>query len=196
MSTGAIIGLVVAVLVVLVVLAFVLRPAMQRKKLRDRFGPEYDHAVERNDSRTAAEKELAEREHRHSEFDLKPLSATAQDSYRRHWANVQAKFVDSPESAIADADRLVTDLMAERGYPTEGYEAQLSVLSVEHARTLEHYRKAHDISERQEIGEASTEDLRTAMVHYRELFTDLLERGAAPRKDKDREAVRKEKTDV
>ncbi|RDI17427.1 hypothetical protein [Lentzea flaviverrucosa] len=194
MSTGAIIGLVVAVLVVLVVLAFVLRPAMQRKKLRDRFGPEYDRAVTESDSRTAAEKELAEREHRHSEFDLKPLSQTAQESYRRHWANVQAKFVDSPESAIADADRLVTDLMAERGYPTEGYEAQLSVLSVEHAKTLEHYRKAHDISERQEIGEASTEDLRTAMVHYRELFTDLLEHGTEPRKN--RETVRKEKTDV
>jgi len=194
MSTGAIIGLVVAVLVVLAVLAFVLRPAMQRKKLRDRFGPEYDRAVTDSDSRTAAEKELAEREHRHSEFDLKPLSQTAQESYRRHWANVQAKFVDSPESAIADADRLVTDLMAERGYPTEGYEAQLSVLSVEHAQTLEHYRKAHDISERQEIGEASTEDLRTAMVHYRELFTDLLEHGAEPRKN--RETVRKEKTDV
>ncbi|MFD5826840.1 hypothetical protein [Lentzea sp. NPDC060358] len=195
MSTGAIVGLVVAVVVVLAVLAFVLRPAMQRKKLRDRFGPEYDRAVSQSDSRTAAEKELAEREHRHSEFDLKPLSPSAQESYRRHWATVQAKFVDSPESAIADADRLVTDLMAERGYPTEGYEAQLSVLSVEHARTLEHYRKAHDISERQEIGEASTEDLRTAMVHYRELFTDLLEHGAAPRKD-DKEAVRKEKSDV
>jgi hypothetical protein len=194
MSTGAIIGLVVAVLVVLVVLAFVLRPAMQRKKLRDRFGPEYDRAVSDSDSRTAAEKELAEREHRHSEFDLKPLSPSAQESYRRHWADVQAKFVDAPDKAIADADRLVTDLMAERGYPTEGYEAQLSVLSVEHARTLEHYRKAHDISERQEIGEASTEDLRTAMVHYRELFTDLLEHGAGPRKD--REGVRKEKTDV
>jgi hypothetical protein len=194
MSTGAIIGLVAAVIVVLAVLFFVLRPAMQRKKLRDRFGPEYDRAVSDSDSRTAAEKELAEREHRHSEFDLKPLSPAAQDSYRRHWANVQAKFVDSPESAIADADRLVTDLMSERGYPTEGYEAQLSVLSVEHARTLDHYRKAHDISERQEIGEASTEDLRTAMVHYRELFTDLLEHGAGPRKD--REAARKEKTDV
>jgi hypothetical protein len=192
MSTGAIIGLVVAVLVVLVVLAFVLRPAMQRKKLRDRFGPEYDRTVAERDSRTAAEKELAEREHRHSEFDLKPLSATAQESYRRHWANVQAKFVDSPNKAIADADRLVTDLMAERGYPTEGYEAQLSVLSVEHAKTLEHYRKAHDISERQELGEASTEDLRTAMVHYRELFTDLLEHGATPRND----APRKEKSDV
>ncbi|MGW6447932.1 hypothetical protein [Lentzea sp. NPDC055074] len=195
MSTGAIIGVVVAVILVLVVLAFVLRPAMQRKKLRDRFGPEYDRAVTESDSRTAAEKELAEREHRHSEFDLKPLSPTAQESYRRHWATVQAKFVDSPESAIADADRLVTDLMAERGYPTEGYEAQLSVLSVEHAKTLEHYRKAHDISERQEIGEASTEDLRTAMVHYRELFTDLLEHGSAPSKNT-REAVRKEKTDV
>ncbi|SDH13442.1 hypothetical protein SAMN05216553_116156 [Lentzea fradiae] len=194
MSTGAIIGLVVAVVVVLVVLAFVLRPAMQRKKLRDRFGPEYDRAVSQSDSRTAAERELAEREHRHSEFDLRPLSASAQDSYRQHWADVQAKFVDSPESAIADADRLVTDLMAERGYPTEGYEAQLSVLSVEHARTLEHYRKAHDISERHEIGEASTEDLRTAMVHYREIFTDLLEHGADTREE--HRAVRKEKSDV
>ncbi|MFI6100548.1 hypothetical protein ACIA8G_33790 [Lentzea sp. NPDC051213] len=196
MSTGAIIGLVVAILVVLVVLAFVLRPAWQRKKLRDRFGPEYDHAVEQSDSRTAAEKELAEREHRHSEFDLKPLSPAAQESYRRHWAGVQAKFVDSPSTAITDADKLVTDLMAERGYPTEGYEAQLSVLSVEHARTLEHYRKAHDISERQELGEANTEDLRTAMVHYRELFDDLLERGAGPRKDREAEAARKEKSDA
>lgn len=195
MSTGAIIGLVIAVLVVLVVLALVLRPAWQRKRLRDRFGPEYDRAVERSDSRTAAEKELAEREHRHSEFDLKPLSPSAQESYRRHWAGIQAKFVDSPAQAISDADRLVTDLMSERGYPTEGYEAQLSVLSVEHARTLEHYRAAHDVSERQEIGEASTEDLRTAMVHYRELFTDLLEHGAGPRKDR-QAAARKEKTDV
>ncbi|MFD9702131.1 hypothetical protein [Lentzea sp. NPDC059081] len=194
MSTGAIIGVVVAIVAAAVILWIVLRPAMQRKKLRDRFGPEYDRAVSQSDSRSAAEKELAEREHRHSEFDLKPLSPSAQESYRRHWATVQTKFVDSPESAIADADRLVTDLMAERGYPTEGYEAQLSVLSVEHARTLEHYRKAHDISERQEIGEASTEDLRTAMVHYRELFTDLLEHGTAPRKET--EAVRKEKSDV
>jgi hypothetical protein len=194
MSTGAIIGVVVAVLAALVILAILLRPAMQRKKLRDRFGPEYDRVVTESESRSAAEKELAEREHRHSEFDLKPLSSTAQDSYRRHWATVQAKFVDAPESAISDADRLVTDLMAERGYPTEGYEAQLSVLSVEHAKTLEHYRKAHDISERQEIGEASTEDLRTAMVHYRELFTDLLERGAESRTT--REAARKEKSDV
>ncbi|MET9229684.1 hypothetical protein [Lentzea sp. NPDC003310] len=195
MSTGAIIGVAVAILAALVILAIVLRPAMQRKKLRDRFGPEYDRAVTESESRSAAEKELAEREHRHSEFDLKPLSQTAQDSYRRHWATVQAKFVDSPESAISDADRLVTDLMAERGYPTEGYEAQLSVLSVEHAKTLEHYRKAHDISERQEIGEASTEDLRTAMVHYRELFTDLLEHGAETRANT-REATRKEKSDV
>ena len=77
MSTGAIIGLVAAVIVVLAVLFFVLRPAMQRKKLRDRFGPEYDRAVSDSDSRTAAEKELAEREHRHSEFDLKPLSPSA-----------------------------------------------------------------------------------------------------------------------
>ncbi|GLZ34150.1 hypothetical protein Lesp02_63370 [Lentzea sp. NBRC 105346] len=185
MSTGGVIVLVIAVLVVLALAGFAAMKFAQRKRLRERFGPEYDRTVADSDNRFSAEKELSEREKKHSEFELRPLSPSAQDSYSRHWAVLQEQFVNSPEKAVTDADRLVTDLMAERGYPTEGYEAQLSVLSVEHAKTLDHYRKAHDISERQEIGEASTEDLRMAMVHYRSLFEDLLRTGS-----------RKEKSDV
>jgi hypothetical protein len=185
MSTGGVIVLVIAVLVVLALAGFAAMKFAQRKRLRERFGPEYDRTVADSDNRFSAEKELAEREKKHSEFELKPLSPSAQDSYTRHWAVLQEQFVNSPEKAVTEADRLVTDLMAERGYPTEGYEAQLSVLSVEHAKTLDHYRKAHDISERQEIGEASTEDLRMAMVHYRSLFEDLLRTG-----------TRREKSDV
>jgi hypothetical protein len=185
MSTGTVIVVVVAVLVVLVLVAIAAKVFMQRKRLRDRFGPEYDRTVAERDNRLAAEKELSAREKKHTEFELKPLSSTAADSYSRHWAALQEQFVNSPEDAVKGADRLVTDLMAERGYPTEGYEAQLSVLSVEHGKTLEHYRKAHDITESQELGEADTEDLRNAMVHYRTLFEDLLHTGA-----------RREKTDV
>jgi hypothetical protein len=87
---------------------------------------------------------------------------------------VQIQFVDAPETAVSTADELTTRLIAERGYPTGDYDDQLASLSVEHARTLEHYRDAHAISERSKGGEASTEDLRQALVHYRALFADLL----------------------
>ncbi|WP_199443255.1 hypothetical protein [Umezawaea beigongshangensis] len=178
MSTGAVIGIVIAVLVALAVGAVLLRKARQRQRLRSTFGPEYERTVEGSDNRTAAEKELAQREKEHAKLDLRPLTPEVRDSYSRHWTTVQEKFVDDPSGAVGDADRLVTDLMAERGYPTDGYEKQASLLSVEHSRTLEHYRAAHDISQRQDRGEASTEDLRNAMVHYRTLFEDLLHTGA------------------
>jgi hypothetical protein len=178
MSTGAVIGIVIAVLVVLAVGAVLLRKAQQRQRLRSTFGPEYERTVEGSDNRTAAEKELAQREKEHAKLDLRPLAAEVRDSYSRHWTTVQEKFVDDPGGAVGDADRLVTDLMAERGYPTGDYEKQASLLSVEHSRTLEHYRAAHDISQRRDRGEASTEDLRNAMVHYRTLFEDLLQTGA------------------
>lgn len=174
MSTGTTIGVIVVVLVVLAAIAVLLKFLMQRKRLRSKFGPEYERALERNGSRMAAERELAEREREHSKLELRTLDATTRDDYARSWTLVQEQFVDEPTQAVSRADHLVTDLMAERGYPTEDYERREKLLSVEHARTLEHYREAHSVIERQERGEATTEDLRTAMVHYRTVFEDLL----------------------
>jgi len=174
MSTGTTIGVIVAVLVVVAVVAVLLKKYVQRKHLRERFGPEYDRVIERKGNRMEAERELAERERAHSKLELRPLNAATRESYSQHWTRVQEQFVDAPTEAVARADRLVTDLMAERGYPTEGYEQRMSLLSVEHSRTLGHYREAHAITQRQERGEATTEDLRNAMVHYRTLFEDLL----------------------
>lgn len=168
--------LVVTVLVVLVVLALVavLAVMSRRRSLRQKFGPEYDRAVAEQENRAAAEKELRERERRHAELTLTPLSAESRAQYAAAWEDIQAQFVDSPAEAVGAADELVTRLIAERGYPTENYEEQLAHLSVEHARTLGHYRDAHEIHLRNEKGEASTEQLRQAVVHYRELFADLL----------------------
>lgn len=170
--------MVVVVLVVVAAIAVLSRFFLQRKRLRTKFGPEYERALARNDNRMAAERELVEREREHSKLELRPLTPVTRESYARNWTRIQEQFVDAPSTAVTQADRLVTDLMAERGYPTEGYERQASLLSVEHADTLDHYHEAHAISERQGRGEASTEDLRTAMVHYRTLFQDLLEDGS------------------
>jgi ribosomal protein L13E len=146
----------------------------RRRKLQNTFGPEYDRVVEDTGSRADAEKELRERERRHAELELKPLSAESQARYSAAWEEVQIQFVDNPERAVTTADDLVTRLVGERGYPTGDYDEQLVNLSVEHARTLGHYRDAHEISLRNQRGEASTEDLRQALVHYRALFADLL----------------------
>jgi len=173
MSTGAIIGIVV-VLVVLAVIAVLLNKYLQRKRLQEKFGPEYDRAVQGSENRTAAERELVDRQKKHAELELRELSPQSRESYGRHWSRIQEQFVDAPAGAVAEADVLVTDLMAERGYPTGSYEKQAELLSVEHSRTLEHYRSAHEISQRDQSGDATTEDLRNAMVHYRTLFQDLL----------------------
>jgi hypothetical protein len=165
-------------LVILAILLFAVVTAGRRQRLRQRFGPEYDRAVAERDSRSEAEKELRERERRHAELTLRSLSEQSRQGYAREWAQVQARFVDAPDEAVRDGDALVTRLVAEIGYPTENYEDQLATLSVEHARTLGHYRDAHDIFLRTERGEASTEQLRQALVHYRALFAELL--GAEP----------------
>ncbi|WP_290054250.1 hypothetical protein [Amycolatopsis solani] len=176
MPTWLIVVIVVVALAVLGAVIWLVTQEMQRKRLQQRFGPEYDRAVEESDNPRAAQRELAERERRHKELDIRPLSASARERYAREWAQVQEKFVDQPPAAVAEADRLLVALMAERGYPTEGYEQQLSDLSVRHAKTLEHYRAAHTTQQKRDG--ASTEDLRDAMVRYRTVFEDLLTDGA------------------
>ncbi|MGI5401126.1 hypothetical protein ACQEVG_17020 [Streptomyces sp. CA-135486] len=169
-----IVVIVVAVIVVAALVALAVRNMAQRRRLQERFGPEYERTVEAEDSRRAAERDLAAREKRHEDLEIRPLPSTVRDRYARDWASVQEHFVDSPDRAVGEADRLVTTLMSERGYPTEGYEQQSRDLSVEHARTLEHYRTAHEINGRAGSRDTSTEELRSAMVHYRALFEELL----------------------
>jgi hypothetical protein len=173
MSTTQILILVIVIVLVVAIAVFAWT-AMRRRALRERFGPEYDRVVAKTDSRTAAERELRERERRHAELTLTPLSEESRARYAQAWEELQAQFVDDPARAVGQADELVTRLVAERGYPTEDYEDQLAHLSVEHARTLGHYRDAHEIHLRNERGEASTEQLRQAVVHYRTLVADLL----------------------
>jgi FtsZ-interacting cell division protein ZipA len=173
MSPVSVIVLIIVILVVIAAIVVGLQAA-RRRKLQKTFGPEYDRVVADTGSRTDAEKELRERERRHAELEIKPLTAESQRRYAAEWEEVQIQFVDSPEQAVTRADELVTQLIAERGYPSGGYDDQLANLSVDHARTLSHYRDAHAISERSKSGEAGTEDLRLALVHYRALFADLL----------------------
>ncbi|MER7416405.1 hypothetical protein ABT346_06390 [Micromonospora peucetia] len=167
---------IVIVLVVLVIAAVAVaaRSYARRRALRSRFGPEYDRTLAEQDSRTAAERELRERERRHAELTLTPLAPESRARYTAAWEELQVRFVDSPAETVGDADELVARLIADRGYPTGEFSDQIAHLSVEHARTLGHYRDAHEIHLRNSRGEASTEELRQAVVHYRALFADLL----------------------
>ncbi|GGO08659.1 hypothetical protein [Micromonospora parathelypteridis] len=174
MSPTQVIVIVLVVLVIVAVLAVAARSLSRRRALRSRFGPEYDRVVAEQDSRSAAERELRDRERRHAELTLTPLSPESRARYSAAWEELQVRFIDSPGETVGDADALVTRLIEEQGYPTGDFSDQIAHLSVEHARTLTNYRDAHDIHLRNSRGEASTEELRQAVVHYRELFADLL----------------------
>jgi hypothetical protein len=173
MSTGTVVIIIVVILVVVAVVAGVMYD-QRRRRLRQRFGPEYDRMVEEKGSRTKAESELANRQRRVADLDIRPLDPAARTRYAENWATVQEQFVDSPQEAVMAAQRLVMTVMQERGYPTEGDDQVLADLSVDHATVLDHYRAAYGISQRAADNAASTEDLRQAMIHYRALFQDLL----------------------
>jgi hypothetical protein len=170
---------VAAVLVVVAVVAAVVR-AERRKDLQSRFGPEYDRTVDRADGRRKAEAELRARERRREELDIRPLTPAARDRYAQQWRLAQEQFVDSPEASVAQADQLVTVVMRERGYPVDDLDRQADDISVDHPHLVGDYRHAQRIARASASGDATTEDLRTAMVHYRSLFDELLGDGAAP----------------
>ncbi|MEJ8640787.1 hypothetical protein WKI68_03625 [Streptomyces sp. MS1.HAVA.3] len=174
MSTTTLIVVIAVVALVVIALAVTLRLMTRRRHLRDRFGPEYERTVQEEGGTRAAERDLRAREERHDKLEIKELPAERRREYADAWSSVQEHFVDRPEGSVAEADDLVARLMSERGYPTEGYEGQLRDLSVEHGRTLDHYRAAHDVKMRSGGGQATTEELRGAMVHYRALFEELL----------------------
>jgi len=168
-----VVGVVVAI-VVLGVFASVLRTRRSRS-LQDRFGREYDRTVDKAGGRREAEQELRKREQRHDELELRPLSADAREWYLRQWQVTQGRFVDDPTGAVSEADNLVQQAMRDRGYPVDDFEQRAADISVEHPELVEKYRTANGIARASERGEASTEDLRHSVRHYRALFVELLE---------------------
>jgi hypothetical protein len=165
-------------IVVIAVIVAALLVARQRRsqQLQEGFGPEYDRAVEeRGGDQRAAEAELRDRRERREQFEIRELDPEARDRYVERWRAAQRRFVDQPEPAVGEADALVIEVMRDRGYPVaDEFEQRAADVSVDHPEVVEHYRAAHGISSRATAGDASTEDLRQAMVHFRALFAELL----------------------
>ena len=177
MDSRALIIIGVAAIVVIVVIAVIAsRRARQKRseRLRNRFGPEYDRVVAEQGNQAAAEKTLEEREKRWAKLIIRPLSAEDREHFAEAWRRVQARFVDAPGEAVTEADQLLEQVMAQRGYPVGNFEQQASDLSVDHPRVVQNYRAARQIAERQRNGKASTEDLREALIQCRALYDELL----------------------
>ncbi|MDP9341855.1 MAG: hypothetical protein M3Q23_07065 [Actinomycetota bacterium] len=173
---SGLIWVIVALVVVLAVAAIVWRLASKRRtgQLKEAFGPEYERSKAEAGSRRKAESELAARQTRREGLDIRPLAPEARDRYSASWVQVQGRFVDEPGVAVTEADRLVSAVMRDRGYPMDDFDQRSADISVDLPHVVEDYRAAHAISMANDHGKASTEDLRQAFVHYRSLFDELL----------------------
>jgi hypothetical protein len=156
-------------------LVYVLLQRQKSAHLQNRFGPEYDREVAATGDARKAEARLEERERRVEKLRIRPVPPELAERYARSWQHVQARFVDEPGAAVAEADALVRKVMESRGYPMGSFEQRAADISVDHPHVVSNYRAAHDIALRRDKDGASTEDLRQAMVHYRALFSELLE---------------------
>ena len=172
-STLLIVAAAIVIAAVIVVLAWMAQQRRRRAHLRERFGPEYDRTLQTVGTTGRADAVLAEREKRVAAYHIRTLDPDERQRFADAWTRVQAKFVDNPGAAAAEADRLVTDLMNARGYPMADFDRRAEDLTVEHGNVVHHYRAAREIAARQSRA-ASTEELRQALVHYRELSADLL----------------------
>jgi hypothetical protein len=165
----------IGVVVLVLLVAWQLVNQQRTRRLREQFGPEYERAVTAAESRRDAEAELAAREERRQQFELRPLSLEERTRYSEEWQAVQAQFVDDPAGAVVRADGLIQSVMADRGYPMEDFEQRAADVSVDHPRVVENYRVGHQLFVKTSAGDGSTEDLRHAMRSYRKLFEELLE---------------------
>jgi hypothetical protein len=171
--------IVVAAIAVVALVAVAAAKRKRRAELQSRFGPEYDRTIERAGGKRKAEKDLAHRAEERDRLHLRELTPAERDRYRDEWQALQASFVDRPESALADADRLLSALMRDRGYPVDDFDRQADLVSVDHPQVVSHYRKAHTVHERSRREDVSTEDQRQAIVHYRSLFDELMVPGGS-----------------
>jgi hypothetical protein len=174
-------AIIVIIIAAVIVVALVATMALRQRRtaaLRGRFGAEYDRAVESRDDQRSAEAALRDRERQRARLDIKPLPEAVRVRYADEWRTVQERFVDHPADAVAAADDLLHRVMSERGYPTGGdFDAQADLVSVDHPDVVENYRIAHGIHQRTATQQASTEDLREALLRYRSLFEELLRPG-------------------
>jgi hypothetical protein len=182
MNTGLLIAILVIVVVV-VLLAVLFGQRRRTQRLQQQFGPEYQRTVARTGDQRTAEADLTAREQRRRELDIVALDPTARDRYLEAWRTTQGRFVDDPATATREADTLVAQVMSDRGYPVDDFEQRAADVSVDHPQVAEHYRAAHALFQANEQGLASTDDLRQAFVHYRSLFSELLEAGGDGRKE-------------
>jgi hypothetical protein len=166
---------VVLIAAALGVIAWLVMQKQRSSKLRQRFGPEYDRAVNEFGSKTKAETELRKREERVGRLNITPLTPADAARFSQSWSALQGRFIDSPKGVVAEADLLVRELMAKRGYPMGDFELRAADISVDHPGVVKNYRAAQAIASRDLRGEADTEELRKAVVHYRTLFDELLE---------------------
>jgi len=173
--------IIAAVALVLAGAASAVWRGVQRRRLRQRFGPEYDRTVDVTGSPRDAERELRARQRDRDELDIRRLEPQARQAYAESWQRIQAEFVEAPVGTIRNADDLVIQVMRERGYPVDDVDRQTGVISVDHPGVVDNYRVAHQIAETTRGSEVTTEDMRRAMLHFRSLFDELLgESASAP----------------
>lgn len=172
-------GVLIAAVIAVIAWSYAQNKRRQSRRLQQRFGPEYEHTVNEFGDRAKAEAELAAREKRVERLNVTQLTPADAARFAQAWNALQARFVDDPKAAVAQADRLVHELMTKRGYPMGDFERRAADISVDHPDVVENYRAAQTIATRDELGQADTEELRQAVVHYRVLFDEMLEVRAA-----------------
>jgi len=175
MDKTVVIVLVVVIAAIVAAAAIVVARRRRSQHLRSHFGPEYERTLQMQGNPAKAEAILLEREERVKKFSLRPLPPMDRERYAGEWAAVQRRFVDDPSAAVTQADRLVTTVMAARGYPMTDAEQREADLSVSYPNLVQNYRAACELTQRHHAGESSTEDLRQAMVYFRSLFDELLQ---------------------
>jgi hypothetical protein len=193
MENPVVIVLIIALVAACAVAGWLYYQKKQSERLQMRFGPEYDRALADQQDHREAERDLQERAQRVEHLNIRSLNRDERDSFADRWQQVQARFVDDPNRATDDADELVGEVMAARGYPVGDFEQRAADVSVNHPRVVEHYRVAHMIALRNARGDADTEQLRQALVHFRALFEDLLEVDEADHPIRSRHAEREER---
>ncbi len=180
MNTTTMIITVVLILVIIgAILGLVFARRRRSERLQDQFGPEYDHTVQAMGDEKKAQTELDERQKHVKALDIRPLSVSERERYLADWTAVQSKFVDEPEQAIVDADRLIIEVMQVRAYPVSDFEQRAADISVNYPALVSNYRAAREIAIKNEQHQANTEELRQAMIYYRSLFEELLKTEAS-----------------